>query len=346
MKKYLFILAAAALGFASCSNDDVVAENTTVNQQKEIAFAPLAYSSTRGGTGSQSGSLNAAYNMYVAAYQTTPNAGDYFGETEFVNYESGKWHGSTARYWPLAVSTLNFLAVTAGPDGTTRTWGTTGANLANKVVVTMADNSTAQHDMMWAIGQGSVTQPTPGGALVFPEVAMPFKHTLSLIKFTEKVSASASGKIKLVSITLNDAKYSGTLTVTCSDYNTTPTVGNTTAVWSALGDNASIVVPGWEGAASALTNTADYAAVGNGLMIVPQATAGFASFTVAYQIQNPATSTWENYTYTYIPTTPTDRIVSQGYQYTYNITFNLNEIVIAPTVDTWTDGGSQNITIQ
>lgn len=349
MKKYLFILSVATLGFAACSNDDVVAENNNAlaNQQKEIALFSLANSSTRSGSGAQSGTLDASYDMYVVAYQTTPNAGDYFGETQFTyNSTPSKWTGATPRYWPLAVSTLNFLAVTSGPTGTTRTWGTSSENLANKVVVAMADNSTAQNDMMWAVGQGSVTQPTAGGALSFPVVDMAFNHTLSWIKFTEKVTSTASGKIKLKSITLNGAKYAGTLTVTCSDYNTTPTTANTTHTWTPSGEDMNIVVPGWEGASAALTNTDAAAPVGNGLMIVPQETAGFASFTVTYQIQNPATNEWQDYTYTYIPTTPANRIVAQGYQYIYNITFNLNEIQIAPTVATWSDGGSQNITIQ
>lgn len=348
MKKSLFILATAAIALASCNNDVKIAENKTLgNNPQEIGLTPLAQMPKRLGSGAQSGSLNNSYDMYVVAYQTTPNAGDYFGETQFTyNSTYATWTGETPRYWPLAVSTLNFLAVTSGPAGTTRAWGTESANLANKVVVTMSDNSSAQNDMMWAVGQGSVTQSTPGGTLSFPVVAMAFNHTLAWIKFTEKVTATAAGKIKLTSITLNDAKYAGTLTVTCSDYDATPTVGNTTHTWAPSGDDLDVEVPGWTGASSALTNTDAEAAVGDGLMIVPQTTAGFASFTVAYQIQNPKTSAWQDYTYTYIPTVPVNRIVAQGYQYTYNITFNLNEIQINPTVATWTEGGPQSITIQ
>lgn len=344
MKKYLFLASVAALSFTACTNETEEFTGTgSASQQKEIALFPLANSSTRAGSGAQSGTLDHSYDMYVAAYKSTPNAGDYFGETQFTyNSDADKWSG--ARYWPLGVSTLNFLAVTSGPTGTTRAWGTgePAANFANKVVVTMADNSTAQNDMMWAVGQGSVSE--SAGTWTFPAVSMQFNHTLAWIKFTEKVTATASGKIKLKSITLNDAKYAGTLTVTWADYNVTTTPGDPTHTWVASGSDLDIEVPGWEGAASALTNE-EAAAVGNGLMIVPQAAAGFASFTVAYQIQNPATLAWEDYTYTHTPTVPTDRIVSQGYQYTYNITFNLNEIMIAPTVSTWANGGSQGITI-
>lgn len=157
MKKYLFILSVATLGFAACSNDDVVAENNALGQQpKEIAFAPLAQASTR--SGAQTGTFPTAYNMYVAAFQSAPNSGDYFNGTEFVNFETGHWHGSESRYWPLAVSTINFLGVTAGPTSTTRVWGedtnddaTPDANWAKTVVVTMADNKPSegvQHDMM------------------------------------------------------------------------------------------------------------------------------------------------------------------------------------------------------
>lgn len=350
MKKLFLLVPVAALVMTACTSEST--ESVGAGQQpKEISIAPLAYSSTRGGTGAQSGSLDTGYELYVAAYQSTPNAGDYFNGTEFVNFESGRWHGSSSRYWPLQASTLNFLAVTSGPTGTTRTWGETGANYAKKVVVVMDDNSTAQHDMMWAVGQGSVTQPTAGGALVFPDVAMPLKHALALVKFTEKVTSTASGNIKLTSITLNDAKYNGTLTVTSADFETTPDVATTTSVWSDLGSDKDIPVPGWTGSSTALTNTADFSDVG-ALMIIPQSgVQSFASFTVAYQIKNPDSDTWQNYEYTYIPTTPANRILAQGYQYTYNIIFNLNEIVIAPTVATWTEnangsGAALDITIQ
>ena len=350
MKKNLFILAVAAVALAACSSDDTIAENSKVNNSpKEIAFKSLAYSSTRGGTGSQSGSLDAAYDMYVAAYQTNPNTADYFGETQFVNYESGKWHGATSRYWPLSVSTLNFLAVTSGPGSTTRAWGSgsTPANYASKVVVTMDDNSSAQHDMMWAIGQGSVTQST---SLSFPEVSMAFKHTLALVKFTEKVTSTASGKIKLTSITLNDAYYNGIVTIENSNYDNAKdaAVESVTPVWDVSeSTDKDVTVPGWAGSASALTNTAEFAPVGNGLMIIPPTSgAAFSGFTVAYQIKNPDTDTWQSYSYTYAPTTPTGRALSQGYQYTYNITFNLNEIIIAPTVDAWGTGTGGSITIQ
>ena len=349
MKKTLFFVAIAAIAMTACTNEknEYVGENN--NSPKEIAFKSLAYSPTRGGTGSQSGTLDAAYNMYVAAYQTNPNTGDYFGETEFVNYATNKWHGSTSRYWPLAVSTLNFLAVTSGPGGTTRAWGTgaTPANFASKVVVTMDDNSSAQHDMMWAIGQGNVTQST---SLVFPEVSMAFKHTLAMVKFTEKVTATASGKIKLTSITLNDAYYNGVVTIENSNYDNAKdaVVETVTPVWNVTGvTDKDIVVPGWSGGSSALANTDAFAPVGDGLMIIPPtSSAAFSGFTVAYQIKNPDTDTWQNYSYTYAPTTPSGRVLSQGYQYTYNITFNLNEIIIAPTVDTWGTGTGGSIDIQ
>ena len=81
MKKYLFILAAAALGFASCSNDDVVAENTTVNQQKEIAFMALTQPSTRAAV---SGTEFTPTTMQVAAYDATSTGREFFASTTFT----------------------------------------------------------------------------------------------------------------------------------------------------------------------------------------------------------------------------------------------------------------------
>ncbi len=354
MKKSLILFSVAALALVSCAK----VQDTYVGapEAREIGFSPLAQTATK--SGAQSGTFPNTYNMYVAAYQTSPNTVDYFGETEFVNFETNHWHGSSSRYWPLAISTINFLAVTAGPGSTSRAWGegTPLANYAKKVVVTMDDNqpdgSGVQHDLMWAVGQGSVTQASAGAALTFPtEVSMEFQHALALVKFTEKVTSTASGNIKLTSITLNDAYYEGTLTVTNTNFATTPTTGSTTHVWDVAGvtDVDAVTVPGWTGASTttALTNTADFAAVGDGLMIVPPtSTAAFSGFTVTYQIKRPDSDNWDNYTYTYTPTSPDGRVLNQGYQYTYNITFNLNEIVIYPTVATWNNGTGQSITIQ
>lgn len=341
MKKYLFILAAAALGFASCSNDDVVAENTTVNQQKEIAFMALAQPSTRAAIDGTA--FPTTLDMMVTAYQveaTGGSAGVYFDATPFkYQYVGGSasgsgsyWGGDPAKFWPLTPAYINFLAIAnANANNTTGvTWGT---NKADQVVIVMSDNSSAQRDLMYARGNGAVTQ--DGNALDFPaKVDMEFKHAQAWIDFKVKANSATETAITINSIKLTGAKYNGTYTVTHTAYNA-KTGQNVTGAWTALGDAQNIDVPGWSAAAL----TTSFVTVGNGLMIVPDdaATDDFTSFTINYTFDG------KTYEYTY---TPASKSVDQKKHYIYEITFKLHEIFINPTVEDWADQSATAITIQ
>lgn len=342
MKKYLFILAAAALGFASCSNDDVVAENTTVNQQKEIAFMALAQPSTRAAIDGTA--FPTTLDMMVTAYQveaTGGSAGVYFDATPFkYQYVGGSasgsgsyWGGDPAKFWPLTPAYINFLAI-ANANANNTTGVTWGANKADQVTIVMSDNSTAQRDLMYAIGNGEVTQ--SGNNLTFPtKVDMQFHHAQAWIDFKVKAYSTTETAITVNSITLNGGKYNGTYTVNHTAYNA-KTGQSVAGTWSALpADGVNVVVPGWSAAAL----TTSFVTVGNGLMIVPDdaATDDFTSFTINYTFDN------KTYTYTYTPDT---KSVDQKKHYIYEITFKLHEIFINPTVEDWADQSATAITIQ
>lgn len=328
MKKSLFLFAAAALVFASCSNDVKLDENkalVTSNQQKEIAFAPLSNTPKHAikraavdGT-----TFLTTDNIEVAAYLVTPagQAGNYFDPTTFVyNSTSTLWEGNTKRYWPLSACYINFLGY-ANFNGSSATWGTT--HKASGVTLVMTDNSSAQKDLMYAIGNGEVTQ--TGNTLTFPtKVDMAFKHAQAWIKFEVTAANAASEAITVNSITLNGAKYAGTYVITHTNYNATS--GQSVAgAWTPSGDAANVAVPGWS--ATAL-NAAAWTPVGNGLMIVPDdaATADFTNFTINYSYDG------KTYDYTYTPASVT---VDQAHSYTYKITFTLHEIKIAASVENW-----------
>lgn len=338
MKKVLFVVAIAAIAMTACTNEKN--EYVGDNSPKEITFKPLAQVPTRTAV-PIGGSFPESYGMYVAAAKAGASAStDYFDGTLFSKNSSGKW-AAAGYYWPLAESTFNFLAITAGPGSTTRTFGTSGSGFVGKVETTMANNKSAQHDLMWAIGQGSVS--VSAGVWSFPDVTMVFKHALAWVNFTEKVDASSTGNIKLISITLNGAKYSGKYTVTNPNSNLASGASPTapTTAWSDLpsGDGENQTVPGWT-TTTALTNTTA-SDVGDGLLIIPQSTSSFTSFTVVYQVKRPgSTDTWDEYTYTYTPTEPTNLGLEEGKKYTYNITFKLHEILITPSVTNWTTGST------
>lgn len=373
MKKYLFILAAAALGFASCSNDDVVAENTTQNQPKEIGFFPLASPQTRAAI---HGTSMPDQTLYVAAYQsaaTSPaTAGNYFGKTSFLkNYQGGNsgasdnvWGGNPARYYPLSAATLNFLAVTGKANATDIGSHVTfnATNYAQDVTVAYTSvnsySKTSQIDIMYGVGQGVVSQSgnnlgfAGGGTTSTENIAIPFNHALALLNFQVKAATGQAGLIKVNSITVHGASYTGTLVVNNANYAATdvsaknqPTIQWTPA---AAEDNVVTGISDHTLTESFYPTNADNTAANwANLMIIPSDTQGgsptqrgFNSFTINYTVLAQDGFAAQTYEYTYWPsgTVNTATNVQEGKIYTYQITLTLHEIRIEPSVTDWTNG--------
>lgn len=306
-----------------------------------MSFAPLTKPNTRSAIDGTA--FPTTLDMMVTAYQVEATGGSaaiYFDATPFkYQYAGGSdsntgsyWGGDPARYWPLTPAYINFLAIAnANANNTTGvTWGT---NKADQVTIAMSDNSSAQRDLMYAIGNGEVTQSS--NTLGFPDkVDMEFKHAQAWIDFKVKAKTTAETAITISSITLTGAKYAGTYTVTHTAYNAKTGQG-VAGAWTELGSAQNVVVPGWSTAAL----TTDFVTVGNGLMIVPDDTAGddFTSFTIAYSIGG------KDYSYTY---TPASKSVDQKKHYIYEITFQVHEIFINPTVEDWADQTATELTIQ
>ena len=147
MKKYLILLSVAALALVSCAKvKDVY---TGSPESRQIAFSPLAQPATKAAI--SDGVFPTSSKMYVAAYDATAGA-PLFDATEF-SYSSGTlWTGGKS--WPLSPARINFLAY-AEFQGETASWATPNAS---GVTLTMTDNRTAQKDLIYAIGSGSVTQ--------------------------------------------------------------------------------------------------------------------------------------------------------------------------------------------
>lgn len=336
MKKNLFLISVVALALGACSNDTTIEQNTATElQPAEIAFTPLNQNMTRAAVDGTTFPTTSA--MQVAAYDVTHTC-DFFDATTFSYSGAGTiWKG--AKYWPLSPTYINFLAYTnfqgtAGSETDGATWAVTPATAkASGVTLVMTDNKTAQKDLMYAIGNGAVTQ--SGNTLSFPtNVPMVFKHAQAWISFyADAYDATSGGKVTLQSITLNGAKYNGTYTITHTNYDASSSQ-SVSGAWSALGSTADVAVPNWTPAAVAYDSSGNGVAVGDGLMIVPDdnsSTADFTSFTIAYTLDG------NNYTYTYTPATAAAANVDQAKHYIYNINFHLHEIEISATVTDWAD---------
>ena len=330
MKKIYLTLCVAALALVSCVKTNDVYTGTP--ESRQIAFAPMTSPATKVAADTYDGPIDGTVfphdlNMYVAAYQVSPVGANYFEGTRFVYNNaggaaasSGYWGGATARYWPLSAAQINFLAY-ANLTGT----GTFDATTpASEVVLVQTDNSSAQTDLMYAIGHGEVIQ--NGNALDFPEkVDMVFKHAQAWLTFRVKAASSVEEAITINSITLNDGIYAGTFIVSHTNYNAFASQ-SVAGAWSDLDAAADVAVPNWSPAAL----TTSYVQVGDGLMIVPDgtATADFGSFTINYTYAD------KTYDYTF---TPVDRNVEQAKHYIYDITFTLHEIYVDAAIEDWTD---------
>ena len=332
MKKFLLI-PVAALTFVACTSETI--EFTDDAQQtREIAFAPLNQKATRAAV---DGATFTPTTMVVAAWDVT-NSRDFFTATTFTK-DATTWKGG--KYWPLSQAYINFLAYAELNEGSA-TWNLSGENkAASGVTLVMADNQTAQKDLMYAIGNGQVTQ--SGNTLTFPtNVPMTFKHAQAWIRFmADAYDATSGGKVTLNSITLNGAKYNGTYTVTHTNYNDFSSQ-SVSGVWSALGSTADVAVPSWSAAAIAYDDSGDGVVVGDGLLIVPDddsATADFTSFTINYTLDG------NTYNYTYTPASAAYANVDQAKKYTFKIVFHLHEIEIAPEVTDWVEGGPTDVPI-
>lgn len=337
MKKHFYLFAAAAVALASCSSDDTIAENSSSvgsNQQKEISLFAVAQPSTRAAI---DGTTFPEISMKVTAYDAG-NSRVFFDATTFSK-SSSTWKGG--KYWPLAPTTINFLAIAnANADNETGvTWGT---NKADQVTIVMSDNSTAQRDLVYACGTGSVTQST--NDLTFPgNVPMTFYHAQAWVKFTVKANSSTEASaITVNSITLNSVSCAGTYVVTHANYDKTAAQraaadpassldGSVSGVWSAYsgsaGDKAVIKAAGYSALTTSVQDFGD-------LMVVPDQ--GMATFTINYTVDG------NTYNYVYTPASTT---LAQKTKYVYNITFKLHEIEIAPVVSDWTAGSTTNITV-
>ena len=367
MMKKLFLFSVAALAFCACSSDEVVSENSAANQQpKQISFTPLNKVNTRAAV---HGTTFPDQDMYVAAYMAAPNASNYFEKTAFKkNYQGGTssasvniWGGDPARYWPLSPATINFLAVT-GASVNANHFTFSATNYANSVAVayTIGNgySATTQSDIMYAVGQGTVTQSNNtlafAGGGTGENIGMTFYHALALLNFQVKAySTTEVNKIVVNSITVNGASYTGNLTVTNANYAATDGSAKTrpTITW-APSPAVAATVAGTSSCAFPYTvvNKDDYYP-GNSvdpltwwnIMIVPSDTKatvtnrGFRSFTINYTVKGNTGQADQTYNYTYYPSgnTSTDTNVDEGKIYTYKINFRLHEIRIEPSVTDW-----------
>lgn len=347
------LTATALLALSACNKES----DKGLSSETEIGLRAMssATKSAINGTAFPDG-----YDMLVSAYF---NTGAFAGGDTPKNYFEGihfakngtAWKSTTEpKYYPID-GTLDFLAIaSAGLKDAdagvvpTAAWGAGDpSNVAKQVVVTVPDNSAKFDDLLYgaANAQGISTSGT-GIAL---------QHAMTSVVFVAKCNvaydATTNVGITLTGITIDGAKYSGTLTV--ENPAAGGESGDLTAAWSSLGsqvdhvaarvwDSGNTGVKTDESAFSSLdlTNTATAIDAshpfGDAYVLLPAQAA--VPFTIHYTQHNGFQAdgtTPLNADHQY-QVTPSGNW-AMGKKNIYSLNFTLTEIQVTPEVMAWSE---------
>lgn len=323
----------------------------------EIAVRTVSGSSLTTRSAVSGTTFPAGYDMVVSAYRNNdalvaPDdaSKNYFEGIKFTKGEA-VWHAATPKYWPLT-GNLDLLAIAGSGLNTaangvvpTFVWNTD--NVAGSVVATIPDNSAKFDDILFG-GSNAQTYMASGNPIVF-------RHAESAVVFTASSNVAYNAEtnvgVTIDSISVNGAKYSGTLTVTNPAAGMTEVKDSVVAAWSDLGSEKAYIkarvwntantgVDAAESVLTALNLTATSATLaskpfGEGYVILPEQDA--VPFTVTYTIHNgkdaSGSAVNNQMQYKYVPEAGSKW--EQGKKHVYDIIINLSEVTIAPTVVDW-----------
>ena len=336
--KNLFIMAAVAATFASCStnNEDFV----TMNEVQKITFdAPVMNKNGRAAITDTK--YPEAEKFKVFAQRTTGNYGSGWSNNFMNGVEVSKdqtetyWAPAADYFWPKNGDVISFAAYSPsslvnGAGCTSVAYGATGL----KVTEYLLDATLSkQNDLMYAPRVMNKTKNTAATG-----VDIQFKHALSLINFTVK---SDNTGITVTDIIVNNAKDKGTFSETITDgssYSSTP-------AWSdqALqgGSSSFKVFTGNQ----AITAKSTALALGDNLLMIPQKienTSTPQTLTVKWKYTNGGNIVVPDE----ITKNFSDLNISEweiGKKYTYNITINLDKIYFNPSVTDWEAGSTVEV---
>jgi hypothetical protein len=321
MKKALFILG-AVLALCACSKIETVVSE----ESNEISVNAVAGVQTKGaelvGT-----ALPDTWNIGVGASTTQQPA---FLNGQLFKYDSSTstWRGNSGTavapvYWPLGGEKVDFLAYAQPANDLSPAFD--GTKKADKFTVSAWNTYNTQVDLLYAAANSYKNQRAA--------VPMEFNHALALIIVNVRHNTGA-GDLAFTNITFGTKNTTGTLEVN-NEYN------KLALIWSGLSTadlkvpataaaTAATTVVGPNGAAAGCKKYEDvlpigpeFYQLGETLLVIPQpASNPQVTFTLdglTYNLElNAKRLDWE-----------------AGKAYIYDISFNNNEITLAPTVVNW-----------
>ena len=300
MKRFFILATAAIVALASCAKTEVVYNDAP----EEISFKALTDVITKAPV--TDAVFPTTQTMSVYGWNNADKA-QYFdpNPTVFVHNTSA-WKGNTSQYYP-ATGALDFVAFSQTPTTCTD-------NLSYEL--TLAENTTAQHDLM-------ASKYVAGKDKNSGTVTLPFHHTLSLVQVNFKCTGT---DVQIKSVELTNTMQEGTVEVSyaAATDNTAPTID-----WTPTGTATPISC----NTPKNLTAGADYTLFAN-FLAVPEST-NDKKLNIQYVLNGN--------TFTHPIDITNDFAVAT--KYVFNITIGMTEVLFDASVVDWTEGPTENPSI-
>lgn len=332
MKK-IFLALAAVAALAACSKTEYE------DVQNEISFAPVTENITKAMITDNAFPTTESFNVWawykqlptntsVAEWGATDSEHLYISEGKFVNKDAANWKGETSYYWPKLGSLLfaGYYPSTI-KDYVEYTFNsTTNQMVFNKIQQGVVDDGDPAEDLMYF----NMTEKSSNSG----PVSVIFKHALSWITVnlsrpSDNPNDEVFPKILVNSVTFTNVNPQGTGTVTGTEG---------TISWET---NGTVQNPVVTPAAGVVLTEAVQKQIEP--LFIPQTFTSNMELKVNYTIYSSETE-YFNETYsiklagmsgTTTSGTTTLNSWEPAKHYTYNISIDLEEILIAPTVDDW-----------
>ena len=269
MKKNYFMLAAAAMMFAACSETDLMSEMGEMEKAQEISFESFANKTTRAEITDTTALQGVGFKVW--GYKTYSGTPDTIFNGVKVYYSSNDWTYDNKKYWD-ETAIYDFYAV-APFDGNT-------SISSGKITITNVASGKSTDSKDYLIDRNGNTNVAGSRKAVVP---FDFNHTMAKLSF--KLKAGITENITVTNLTMTgwDAGK-GTFTQTLT---TTPT-GNSCDEWEiATSDEgtATLVGTGATNDEIELSNDGAVEDVDDTYIMVPQTIAANGlKFTITYEI--------------------------------------------------------------
>lgn len=338
MKKYFFILAAAA-ALAACAKNEV----TPVLSQENTEIAYNVAPKTKAGLAANQenfakGNVFASWAFYLPKDQTwaanSATSKPYIVNSK-ISHKDGIWKDQTkSYYWPKDGGSLTFLAYSLNKGDLNLAGTDSHFNCTNTHGINGAIDLAANKNTDFLVADIAADKTANENQYVFNGVPTLFKHKLSRVACTVKKAADyADKKFELEEINfLNVATY--------GSYGQLPTEKFTAG--TATNDQV------YTKAVQEITTTAAAVAAEDVVIYMPQT---FADATAKIQVKYTVTTTVG--TGTVVENCVKEFSIkdkfaewAMGKKYTFNITFALDEITWDPAVEKWEDATAADVTIQ